>query len=263
MKIAIPSSASDLSGRVEQKLGAAAYLLVIETEDMTFEAVAGPAQSTGSGAGIQALSLVLNKGVDVVLVDHIAPHIAEVLESEGTAVIERVQGSVVDVVDAYMRARHPAAEQQSMEKETEQIASSITWVEALNKARRQFGVLLPMLLGVIFLLGLFQAFISQEMLLTFFSGSLHQDTILGALLGSVLAGNPVNSYVIGSTLLDSGVGLAAVTALMVAWVNVGIIQLPAEAASLGWGFTLVRNITGFAAAVITGVLLNVLMGAVP
>lgn len=261
MKIAIPSSAPDLSGRVEQKLGAANYLLVIETDDMTFEAMAGPSQSSDAGAGIQALSLVLNMGAEVVLADHIAPHIAGVLETEGITVINRTQGQVTDVVEAYMRAQQPDAETQNRGGEKEQAIFQITWMEALNRGRRQFLSLLPMLLGVIFLLGLFQAFISQEALLAFFSKFLLQDILLGAFLGSVLAGNPVNSYVIGSTILESGVGLAAVTALMMSWVNVGIIQLPAEAASLGWRFTLVRNLAGFAAAVITALLLNFLMGA--
>ena len=51
MKIAIPSTTSDMNGEVEQKLGTAAYLLVVETDDMSFEVMAGPPLSAGPGAG--------------------------------------------------------------------------------------------------------------------------------------------------------------------------------------------------------------------
>jgi uncharacterized membrane protein YraQ (UPF0718 family) len=56
--------------------------------------------------------------------------------------------------------------------------------------------------------------------------------------------------VIARGLLDAGVGLAAVTALMLSWVGVGVIQMPAESAALGIRFTLVRNLVGFVMAVV-------------
>lgn len=70
-------------------------------------------------------------------------------------------------------------------------------------------------------------------------------------MGSILAGNPVNSYVIGDSLLTAGVGLAGVLALLLTWVNVALIQLPLEAAALGWRFAIVRNFSGIVMAVIT------------
>ena len=47
---------------VEKRLGTAAYLLVVDLDDMSFEAVAGPSPSAGPGAGIEAVSIVLNMG---------------------------------------------------------------------------------------------------------------------------------------------------------------------------------------------------------
>jgi hypothetical protein len=46
------------------------------------------------------------------------------------------------------------------------------------------------------------------------------------------------------------VGLSAVTALMLAWVGVGVIQLPAESAAMGMRFAVVRNVVGFVMAVV-------------
>ena len=47
MKIAIPADAPHLDARVGDKLGLAPYLLVVDTEDMTFEAVQGPPGQMG------------------------------------------------------------------------------------------------------------------------------------------------------------------------------------------------------------------------
>ncbi len=69
-------------------------------------------------------------------------------------------------------------------------------------------------------------------------------------MGSILAGNPINSYVIGKNLLDIGIGLSGVTALLLTWVSVGLIQLPVESKALGIRFALVRNIAGFMVAII-------------
>jgi uncharacterized membrane protein YraQ (UPF0718 family) len=115
---------------------------------------------------------------------------------------------------------------------------------------RQFKSILPLLVGVILLLGLFQGFVSKQTLLSFFSGSAILDSFWGACMGSILTGNPINSYVIGKNLLDIGVGLSGVTALLLTWVSVGLIQLPVESKALGLRFTLVRNIAGFTVAII-------------
>ena len=42
-----------------------------------------------------------------------------------------------------------------------------------------------------------------------------------------------------------GISLYAVTAFIVAWVTVGMIQLPAEAAILGKRFAILRNFLSF------------------
>ena len=74
-----------------------------------------------------------------------------------------------------------------------------------------------------------------------FSGNALLDTLFGTGLGSILAGNPLNSYVIGGELLQQGVSLYAVTAFIAAWVTIGLVQLPAEMAALGKKFALIRN----------------------
>jgi hypothetical protein len=74
--------------------------------------------------------------------------------------------------------------------------------------------------------------------------------LLGASIGSIAVGHPLASYLLGGELLRSGVGLIAVTALLVSWVTVGIVQLPAESLLLGGRFAVTRNLVCFFTALL-------------
>jgi hypothetical protein len=75
------------------------------------------------------------------------------------------------------------------------------------------------------------------------------DTLIGASVGSVAAGHPLASYLMGGELLNNGVSLIAVTAFIVSWVTVGIAQLPAEILMLGARFAIYRNLICFLGAI--------------
>ena len=121
------------------------------------------------------------------------------------------------------------------ENRSEQIARSV------QNATKSFAIMLPVLFGVLLLIGLFKVYISSAMISSVFTGELFRDTLLGSVVGSISAGNPITSYIIGGELLKQGVSLFAVTAFITAWVTVGVIQLPAEASILGKRFSLIRN----------------------
>lgn len=118
-------------------------------------------------------------------------------------------------------------------------------LSSFTRALNGFQTTMPVLLGVILLLGLFKTFISEEMIASVFSGNLIKDTLLGSLMGSISAGTPISSYIIGGELLKNHVSLFAVTAFIVAWVTVGIVQLPAEALILSKRFAITRNLLSF------------------
>jgi len=107
----------------------------------------------------------------------------------------------------------------------------------------------PFFIGIIILMGLFKIFIPPKVLFHLFTGKVPLDTALGSFLGSILAGNPVNSYIIANVLLKDGVSLFAVTSFIVAWVTVGITQIPYEIQTLGKRFTLARNLSSFFLAI--------------
>jgi uncharacterized membrane protein YraQ (UPF0718 family) len=119
-----------------------------------------------------------------------------------------------------------------------------------------------MLTGIILLMGLLRATVPKEMLFRFFGGGVFCDTLVGAVAGSVSGGNAITSYIAGGEILAQGGSLFAVTAFLVAWVTVGILQLPVEASFLGRRFAVARNLIGFIlifpVAIATVLLLKVL-----
>jgi predicted Fe-Mo cluster-binding NifX family protein len=251
MKIAIPANAPDLGARVENRLGTAPYLLVIDLDDLSFEAVAGPSATGGPGAGIEAISIVTGMGAEAILAGFISPHIALTLEEKGVVVITPVVGSVMDAIEKYRQGARPR-----MTGRPQQPGVQV----AFRKALRQFFSIIPVLIGVVLLVGLFRGFMSRNLLLTIFSGNVFQDTLWGACIGSLLSGNPVNSYVVGETLLKMGVSLFGAAALMLTWVNVGLLQLPVEISALGSRFALSRAIAAFLMAIVVSILTVIFSG---
>jgi hypothetical protein len=81
-----------------------------------------------------------------------------------------------------------------------------------------------MLLGTVFLTGLLLEFLPGDAMAAWFRRNAFVDAFTGALSGSIAAGHPVTSYVLGGELLERGVSLVAVTAFLVSWVTVGSIQ---------------------------------------
>ena len=134
--------------------------------------------------------------------------------------------------------------------------------EAVVKAGRALLKSVPLILGTILLISLFVKLIPQSFYLKIFTNNLFIDSFIGSLIGSVSAGTPLTSYIIGGELLKGGVGLIAVTAFIVAWVSVGVIQLPAESMILGRKFAILRNLLSFIFAIIVAILTVLTLGII-
>lgn len=137
-----------------------------------------------------------------------------------------------------------------------------TLSKAFTKAVTGFAATIPQLAGVILLIGLFQTFVTGSMMASLFTGSTLKDTIIGSAIGSIAAGNPITSYIIGGELTEMKVSLFAVTAFIVAWVTVGLVQLPAEASLLGRRFAFLRNAFGFLLAIVVALASVVTLGLI-
>jgi uncharacterized membrane protein YraQ (UPF0718 family) len=126
--------------------------------------------------------------------------------------------------------------------------------QAVVKSARAMSRLLPIIVGAILLVSLINSLIPKSFYLQFFRRNMLFDSLIGSVIGSISAGSPLTSYVLGGEFLKNGVSISAVTAFLVAWVTVGMVQLPVELMALGRRFAIVRNLTAFAFAIVVGVM---------
>ncbi len=140
--------------------------------------------------------------------------------------------------------------------------NNITLFKSFHKALKSFANMVPVLIGVVLLIGLFRVYITPAMISSVFTGEIFQDTVVGSVVGSISAGNPITSYIIGGELLKEGVSLFAVTAFVTAWVTVGVIQMPAEASALGKRFSFLRNSLGFLFSIMVAIATVLTLGVI-
>jgi len=117
----------------------------------------------------------------------------------------------------------------------------------------------PIIFGVILLISIVNIIIPQSIYTTFFTGNTWLDAIKGASLGSVLTGNPVTGYILGAGFMKAGIGIVAVTAFIVSWVTVGIIQLPAESLAIGKQFAIYRNLSAFVMSILVAIITTLIL----
>ena len=135
-------------------------------------------------------------------------------------------------------------------------------IKSARKAAKGLWNAFPMIFGTILLVSLISTIIPKSIYTTIFSKNPFLDSFIGSVVGSISAGNPITSYIFGGEMLGQGVNLIAVTAFLVSWVTVGLIQLPAESAILGKKFTLLRNSAAFLFSIIVAILTVLALGVI-
>ena len=132
--------------------------------------------------------------------------------------------------------------------------------EAVNKSL--IGILksLPMFIAIVWLIGIFQVFVTPKMLSNFFNGSYLHDTITLIISGSITIGQVVLGCIMGFALLKKGVTLFAVTTFFLAFTTIGIIQMPLQMELLGKKFTIIQNFMAIIFIIMSSYLIIFLMG---
>jgi len=265
MKILISADGADLEASVANRFGTSRYLVIVDTETGDFDAVPNPGISGQRGSGMQAVVLAVSKDVKAVLTGYCAPAICNQLEANDIEVLTGLDGRVREIVERYKQGnigKRTGTGLQTLRREPK--IGSAAFIGAIRNSVNQFAGMLPAFVGVVLLIGLFHTFASKDFLAPIFSGNVALDTLRSASFGSILAGNPINSYIIAGELLKYGLSLVAVTALIITWVTVGLIQLPAEIAALGTKFAILRNVVSFVLsipiAILTVAIFNLVKG---
>lgn len=241
MKIGIAAEGPNLESEVGRRFGQSRYLLIVDSKTSSLEAILNKEEINGRQHGIQMVVLSISHRVEAVITGYLSPTAEKHLVKNNISVISGFRGTAAAALEEFRGDKSSFQDQvKGMGKKDKKEI-----LPALKKSLKQFAGLLPVMFGVILLIGLFKTFLTSELITGIFTGKLLTDTFLGSCLGSILAGNPINSYMIGKELLDRGVTFFGVTAFMTAWVSVGILHLPLEMAALGKRFTLTRNSLAF------------------
>lgn len=103
MKIAVSAQGGSLSAPVEPRFGRSPYYVVVDTDGRGFEAFSNPNVNAEGGAGPQTAMMLERRGIDVVLTGRVGPNARRSLEASGIRVVEAVDGSVQEAVDAFLR----------------------------------------------------------------------------------------------------------------------------------------------------------------
>jgi predicted Fe-Mo cluster-binding NifX family protein len=105
VKICVTSSGNTLDALVDPRFGRAAYLAIVESESMAFEAVPNAAAGAMGGAGIQAAQTLANKGVSVLITGNVGPNAFQALKSSGVKIVVGASGTIREVIEKFKRGQ--------------------------------------------------------------------------------------------------------------------------------------------------------------
>jgi len=103
MKIAVSSSGTNLDSQIDPRFGRCAYFVIVNTDDMSFEAFDNEAIALGGGAGIQSSQFVASKGVGAIITGNVGPNAVQTLYAAGVEIFMGQTGSVREAVERYRR----------------------------------------------------------------------------------------------------------------------------------------------------------------
>jgi predicted Fe-Mo cluster-binding NifX family protein len=105
MKIVISSTGPRLDSEVDPRFGRCQYFIIVDLDDMSFEALPNTNLAQGSGVGIQSAKLVADQGANAVLTGNIGPKAQDVLAEVGVDVITGVSGTVRENAQQYKNGK--------------------------------------------------------------------------------------------------------------------------------------------------------------
>ncbi|MFZ5562991.1 MAG: NifB/NifX family molybdenum-iron cluster-binding protein [Thermodesulfobacteriota bacterium] len=101
MKVAVSSTGTDLSAKIDPRFGRCAYFVIVDTDDMSVKAFPNDGAGLSGGAGVQAASFVASQGVSAVLTGNCGPKATQGLAAAGIRIYPGLMGTVSEVVGKF------------------------------------------------------------------------------------------------------------------------------------------------------------------
>jgi predicted Fe-Mo cluster-binding NifX family protein len=105
MKICVSSTAENLEAQLDPRFGRCLYLVIVDSENMQFEAIPNMAAGATGGAGIQAAQTIVNKGVKVVITGNVGPNAFGSLSAAGIEIVTGASGTVKEVIEKFKKGQ--------------------------------------------------------------------------------------------------------------------------------------------------------------
>ncbi len=116
MRVAVTSKGIDLDSEVDPRFGRAAYILIVDTFSFGLEVLDNSENVNAfKGAGIQAATMVSDKGANVLLTGFCGPNAFKTLNAVGIKVANNVSGTVREAVQAFNEGRVAIADAANVE----------------------------------------------------------------------------------------------------------------------------------------------------
>jgi len=103
MKVAVSSNEKNLDAQLDPRFGRCAYFLVVNPDDMSFEAFNNQSAAQGGGAGIQVAQFLASQGVAAVITGNCGPNAVQTLSAAGIELFGGQSGMVREVVERFKK----------------------------------------------------------------------------------------------------------------------------------------------------------------
>jgi predicted Fe-Mo cluster-binding NifX family protein len=103
MKVAVTAKGAHLTDAVDPRFGRASYNIIVDLESMEYDAL-DPSENVNAikGAGIQAATMVADKGAEVLLTGYCGPNAFKVVNAAGIKVVADAEGTVAEAINTFI-----------------------------------------------------------------------------------------------------------------------------------------------------------------
>jgi predicted Fe-Mo cluster-binding NifX family protein len=109
MKIAISATGASLDDPLDQRFGRCPCFVIADAEGSVHDTVENIHAERGSGAGIQAACLLIERGVSVVLTGRCGPNASETLVAAGVGIITGCSGTIRQALERHLAGESEAS----------------------------------------------------------------------------------------------------------------------------------------------------------
>ena len=101
MKIAISATGTSLDALIDERFGRCPSFVIADRDGTVLDIVENVHAERGSGAGIQAACLLIERGVSMVLTGRCGPNASETLTAAGVGIVTGCSGTVRQAVERF------------------------------------------------------------------------------------------------------------------------------------------------------------------